>query len=453
MNRRLTEHSIRKLKPLERRHIYRDSTLRGFGVEVMPSGHKSYLIDGRIRRGRTRRIHIGTVGTMTIKEARAKARELLSQMQQGIDPVEVGRGERAEQAHKRALDVAGQKTLSSVWEEFIEHRELKDKTLTDYKYTYNNYLSDWHRIPIRDISRPMVQAKYLKLKKEKGLATANKTLSLVQVMMNHAKSDEIAPGERLITDNPCDILRERQLRKIVKARTTSITPDQLGEFVYHVNNVQKLSPTAYATSSLVLLLLLTGLRKEEGLQLRWENVNYVDKYLKVEDTKNGRDHYFPLSDWLMEVLADRIARTQYSGETELGSPESRAAALAVAQTRLDPSKVKLTGWVFPSEKTDGPLRGPDRHIADMQKRCGIPFKLHDLRRTFTSICHEIGVNPLSIKRLVNHKSRDITEGYIVTNIESLRQPAQQVAEYVQERYDAYLKTRFGEEDNCVLPFP
>ena len=64
-----------------------DRELRGFGVQVMPSGLKSFVIQYRTPEGRPRRVVIGRYGLMTVEEARTLAHEKLVAVSKGIDPV------------------------------------------------------------------------------------------------------------------------------------------------------------------------------------------------------------------------------------------------------------------------------------------------------------------------------------------------------------------------------
>src|SRR6516162_7241286 len=71
-----------------------DTALKGFGVRMKPSGSAAYLVQYRTWEGRTRRLTIGKVGTLTPEEARAFARERLVDVARGADPSAERRGAR-----------------------------------------------------------------------------------------------------------------------------------------------------------------------------------------------------------------------------------------------------------------------------------------------------------------------------------------------------------------------
>jgi hypothetical protein len=65
-----------------------DQELRGFGVQVMPSGLKSFVLQYRNGEGRSRRMVLGRFGVMTVEDARKEARIALGKIAKGIDPAD-----------------------------------------------------------------------------------------------------------------------------------------------------------------------------------------------------------------------------------------------------------------------------------------------------------------------------------------------------------------------------
>lgn len=55
----------------------------------------------------------------------------------------------------------------------------------------------------------------------------------------------------------------------------------------------------------LLLLLFTGLRREEAARLRWTDVDLKARTLTVPDSKNGSPHTIPLAPCVADLLARR----------------------------------------------------------------------------------------------------------------------------------------------------
>lgn len=70
-------------------------------------------------------------------------------------------------------------------------------------------------------------------------------------------------------------------------------------------------------------------------------------------------------------------------------------------------------------------------MAKVIKESSISFTIHDLRRTFLTVAESLDIPAYAVKRLANHKmSNDVTAGYIVTDVERLRQPMQKITDYI-----------------------
>src|SRR5436309_2258718 len=87
-NIRITKRSVDALPRDGNRAILWDNELRGFGVLVLPSGTKSYVVNYRATDGRYRRITLGQHGRLTPDQARKLAKKHLGEIAGGNDPAE-----------------------------------------------------------------------------------------------------------------------------------------------------------------------------------------------------------------------------------------------------------------------------------------------------------------------------------------------------------------------------
>jgi integrase len=150
----------------------------------------------------------------------------------------------------------------------------------------------------------------------------------------------------------------------------------------------------------LLLVLLTGLRKEEAACLTWSNVDLRSKTLTIKDTKNHQDHTLPLSDFLFDLLQRR-------------KPDA------------------VNEYVFPGANGIGRITEQRKQMDNVTAASGVSFTIHDLRRTFITIAESLDISAYALKRLLNHKmNNDITAGYIISDVERLRPPMQKITDYL-----------------------
>jgi integrase len=65
---------------------------------------------------------------------------------------------------------------------------------------------------------------------------------------------------------------------------------------------------------------------------------------------------------------------------------------------------------------------------------GVPFTLHDLRRTFITIAESLDIPAYALKRLLNHKDpNDVTAGYIVSDVNRLREPMKRIMDFIKSK--------------------
>jgi integrase len=155
----------------------------------------------------------------------------------------------------------------------------------------------------------------------------------------------------------------------------------------------------------ILMLLFTGLRRGEAAGLRWADVDFTSRTIKLpaRRTKAKRPLNLPMTDFVHDLL---VALRALGTENE---------------------------FVFPGDGASGHLREPKKAFAEIAKTCGVRVSPHDLRRTFISIAADTAIPTLALKGLVNHAiGGDVTENYARGfGTEQLRAPAQAVADKIK----------------------
>jgi integrase len=103
--------------------------------------------------------------------------------------------------------------------------------------------------------------------------------------------------------------------------------------------------------------------------------------------------------------------------------------------KLIAARVKQTAdseFLFPSWGKTGRITEAHKAVAKVAEISEVPFALHDLRRTFATIAESLDISTNAVKRLLNHavNQNDVTSGYIVTDVERLRKPMQQIEDFI-----------------------
>lgn len=369
--------------------FYRDTEIAGFGLRVGTTS-KTYIAESKVN-GKTVRVTIGKHGVFTAEQARIEARQILVMAAKGVNPMD-------EKKERRAKGI----TLAQTFEDYLKARKsLKPRTIYDYRRFMKTYLADWADKPISDISKDMISKRHAKLG-ETSAAQANLTMRFLRALFNFATGQyEDSKGQSLVAENPVKRLSQTRAWYRVERRQTVIKPHELAPWYKAIMSLQDDSRvrTRESVRDYLLLVLLTGLRKEETAQLTWNNVDLKAKTLTVTDTKNHLDHTLPLSDFLYELLLRR-------------------------------KEVATTNSVFPGGGATGHMVEPRKQIAKVIQESGVHFTIHDLRRTFITVAESLDISAYALKRLLNHKmSNDVTAGYIIKDAERLRAPMQKITDY------------------------
>ena len=379
---KLTKAAIDSLQITDNERLtYWDTELTGFCVRVSQTA-KTYYAKGRVK-GKPSWVKIGEHGLLTPDLARRDARKILSDLARGVD---VNR----EKAMARNKGI----TLEEVIEGYFKTRpNLRARSVTSYKSLISNHLSEWLKKPMDEITGEMVSRKHLEIASKAGQVQANKVMRVLRLLFNHLGAIKDTP-----IDNPVKRLsRARQWFK-TERRQSLIKEHELKAWY----DVVKSYPNPVASDAL-LLLLLTGCRKEEVLTLQWSDVDMNDRTftIRAEIAKNHREHTLPMSDMIFDIFNQRLA-------------------------------LRENEWVFPGQVSKGHLTNLNRAGEAVTEKSEIDFCIHDLRRTFTSIAEQ-EVSYAMLKRLLNHYTgNDVTAGYLIISTEQLRAPMQKVTDRIMK---------------------
>ena len=294
---KITKRAVDGAAPKAGRYIVWDSELKGFGLRVAESGTKTYFVRYRPRglgRGAPKRfVVLGRHGVITPDEARNRARAILGAVAAGQDPA------------KGRADSDGAIAIASLVDRFINEHvkpKRKDRTASGYAATLNSYVVP--RFGKRDADRvSAAEIAQLHHAMRDRPYQANRMLAIVGSMYGFAaRRGLVAKGT-----NPADgIERYRE-----SARERYLNADELsrlGQAVHLAETVglpwgarsqahrskhlakEENQRTLFAPHLTLAfrLLLLTGARLREILNLEWRYVDLEHGLLLLPDNKTGR---------------------------------------------------------------------------------------------------------------------------------------------------------------------
>ncbi|PTB86873.1 hypothetical protein C9940_00645 [Pseudidiomarina aestuarii] len=376
-----TEARIKSIQPPEsgRVEIY-DTEVPKLCCRITAPGHKSYVVVGwDNQRQRGIRITLGNVSDLTMKSARELAIKTLSDLKSGIDVMA-----------RRQRDKTAQMSLEILLSEYLASRNLRQRTQAEYSVVLERHFADWKPLPLNKITEKMILDRH-KILTGIGTATANSAMRVLRLLLRYAHAISI------IESIPIDVLSRARLWHKPKRKDRIIPSDRLSDWLEAVEALENIRARVF-----LLTLLYMGYRTTELRQTRWADVDLRANTIILHDTKNGETHSLPMPTVLHEHFKDLKRQTGRST------------------------------WVFASEiLPNQPMDSPKRSIKSICATTGIEFSPHDCRRTFATIAESVGVPLTIIKRLLNHSlDRDVTAGYIRTEINTVRDAIERVAQAI-----------------------
>lgn len=361
-----------------------DADLPGFGVRVMASGAKSFFVRYRVGGGRgaqMRRLTIGRTETLTPEKARDAARSILARVRLGEDPA-------GDKADRRSAH-----TVSELIDEWLAGPGTRDRRgkvrsashVSCDRGRLNHHVKaviGRHKLPevnrstIETLRDSISQGKTAKTEptKKRGVArvtggegAATRTLRTLSTVFTYAvqrgyvTANPVTGVRRAPDGHSQRFLSEEELNALGKALAAA-------------------DPSVPKATAIIRLLVMTGCRRREIEALTWAEVDLLNGFLRLKESKTGSRNVFVSKDaaTILSTLP-RIA----------GKP-----------------------WVFPGTTGKGHYQHTAKVWIDIRQKAGLAdVRLHDLRHTFASRSLAEGASLEVVAALLGHRERRTTERY------------------------------------------
>ena len=265
---KLTKRLVEAAEPRDKDYVIFDNDLPGFGIRILPSGKRSYLI--QYRAGRTfRRMSLGQHGILTAEKARGEAIKVLAAVKEGNDPAAA----RDKARHDPTVQDLGERVLN----EHAAHH-CKDSTMVGYRYYLKTYINPRiGKLQVSAIGRPDIARLHHELRF--APVQANRSLQLLSKMFNLAE----LWGLRSDGTNPC-----RHVKKYPeKKRERYLSKEEMAKLGEVLRQCEQDEIESQSAINALRLLIFTGCRLNEIITLKWDYVDLEHGTLNLPDSKTG----------------------------------------------------------------------------------------------------------------------------------------------------------------------
>ena len=354
---KLTKSAIDALPTPTTDTVYWDAAAPGFGLKVTPKGRKVFVVLYRTggSGSRLRKYTIGPYGRVTLHQARVAAQKVFAAKLEGRDPAAEKRAARRRVVADRVEDLL---------ESFISQHVSQNRSAAEISRLLRREIGQpWTGKSIHEVTKRDVVDLVMAIVERGAPLAANKVLKSMKTFLNwcvgravldHSPADGVPfPTKEVARDR---VLSDEELGRVMRAARTIDGP----------------------YGSLVEFLALTGQRREEAAQLRWDEINLDQAIWTIPGsrTKNGKAHIVHLS---AQALA-LIERLKRDGPFVLAIPSGK------------------------------PFRQFSRFKRKLDSICGVTdWCLHDFRRTCVSGMAGLGIPPHIADKILNHQAGTISD--------------------------------------------
>lgn len=353
--------------PDKRKVDYYSDKLSGFILEVRANGGKSFHLRYKDSYGRLRQMRIGPFPDISFEKAKREAVKLRSRVVVGENPLE-------EKQAKRQVPTVQE--LSVRYLDYV--RTYKRSHANDERALRKHILPKFGRMRLDELE-PEAIAAWFRKKVEDGLSPASVNfLHVVMGYMFKLAAQWKIPGAEV---NPLGTIPHFQANNARERYLTAAETERVKAAIEASPNRQ--------LRFIVPLLLLTGARKRELLDARWEHFDLEQRRWRIPHSKNGKARHVPLSQAALDVLAQ--------------------------VPRWDDCS-----FVVPNPETKLPYKDVFYVWNKARIEAGVPdVRIHDLRHTFASNVISNGQSLYVVGQILGHARVTTSQRYSHLSQDSL----------------------------------
>ena len=397
-----------------RRLEVRDTRVRGLAVRATASGEVSWTFTFRLKgTRRLRRVTLGDYSHMGLGQARAVAKDMLSEVRLGSDP-QIKIRERAEAERQPKPLTFGD--LYGLWFERYAKPNLKAWCAEEARYR-RNLEKPVGPQPIAELDRKSFASIRDEVAVNSGPIELNRTVALINRILHWAVDAGLIPynpaarmkkvGKERARERVLDEIGVRRLWTALEERDAWTPTKGMGAMG---------RPISHSVRVALKLMLVTAQRRGEIISAeRGEfHLEGVKPYWLIPGnrTKNGITHLVPLTRLAKQLVQDAL---HASGRSRYLFPSSMDAGGAVRADAVTRALARLVRYHNKSRPLDQNLP---------------TISPHDLRRTAGTLMAKAGVSKEIRGHVLNH----------VTGAKTLRSTdVYNVHDYHREKRDALSK--------------
>lgn len=262
-------------------------------------------------------------------------------------------------------------TFEQVYEEWKKRKfqEISKSTMNGYIIAYRRF-KNLYKMPFKDIRTIHLQEI---MDDPKNLSMSINIKVLANQLFKYALKHDICLK---------DYSKFIELPKMPESKKkVPFTNEEIQELWNGIN---------FPYTDLLIILLYSGMRISELLEMKIENVHLEERYMFVEKSKTSAGiRQVPIHKDIMPLI----------------------------ERRYDTQKK----YLFPNRKGNAMLYNSFliSYWPKLRDNFNLKHTIHETRHTFITQASRLDLNTLSVKRIVGHTDKDITEHYTDRNINDL----------------------------------